>query len=507
MNPILELHGVTKSFVGNIVLDQVDLDVYPGSVHAVVGENGAGKSTLMKIVGGIHVRNSGEVKLFGEQVDFTSPSQAINAGISIVHQELSLAENLTVAQNVYCHREPVNALGFIDEKKLNRQVEEIFGRLGVDIGPTEIAGHLSVARKQLVEIAKAVSLNARLIIMDEPTSSLSDKEVDYLYEIVAGLKAEGLAIIFISHKLDEVFRVADRISVLRDGKLVGTVEAAETDTDHIIRMMVGRHMDDLFPPRSSGIDDTVLLKVRGLRREGVFDNVEFDLHRGEILGFSGLVGAGRTEVARALFGADALDAGEVELLDRPFNVRNPKESIRQGLCYLTEDRKILGLFQTSSVRWNIVSASLRKFVNRAGFYRNDAVRNTSAEFLKKLSIRPSDDGTSVISLSGGNQQKVLMAKWLSAGPKVLIVDEPTRGVDVGAKSQIHNLLRDLAESGIGVIIISSEQPEIIGLCDRVLVFCEGRITKDFGPGAEVSQEEIMKYASGVSSTQNQGGRV
>lgn len=497
IDPILSLKNISKSFFGNKVLDAINLDVKPGSVHAVVGENGAGKSTLMKIIGGIYTRDTGEILINGKPVDYSTPIRAMREGISVVHQELSLAENLSVAQNVFSNREPVNAFGFIREKELNQKVKSIFDRMGVEIDPRKLAGNLSVAQQQLVEIAKALSQDAQLIIMDEPTSSLSEKEVDYLYSIVDGLKADGLTLIFISHKLNEVFRVADQISVLRDGELVGTVEKAKSDTDEIIRMMVGRHMDDLYPPKSSDIGTDIIFEVRGLTRFGVFENINLTLRKGEILGLSGLVGAGRSEVARSLFGADPYDEGEIRLNGKVIEIKSPKDAIRQGLCYLTEDRKLLGLFQSESVRWNIVSASLRSFVNRWGMYRRSNIKSSSLDYLEKLDIRPANDEINVVSLSGGNQQKVLMAKWLSAHPKVIIVDEPTRGVDVGAKSQIHTLLRELAESGIGVIVISSEQPEIIGISDRVLVFCEGQITKDFGD-EPATQENIMKYASGTA---------
>ncbi len=495
---ILSLKGIDKSFAGNKVLDSINLDVAKGSVHAVVGENGAGKSTLMKIIGGIYTKDSGEIRINNTLVDYSTPIKAMKEGVSIVHQELSLAENLTVAQNVYSNREPANAFGFIREKELNKQVGEIFRRMGVEINPRETAGNLSVAQQQLVEIAKALSQDAQLIIMDEPTSSLSEKEVDYLYSIVDGLKADGLTLIFISHKLDEVFRVADRISVLRDGLMIGTVESDKSDTSEVIQMMVGRHMADLYPAKNDETTSEVIFEVRDLSRSGVFEDINFSLYKGEILGFSGLVGAGRSEIARAIFGADPLDTGTLLLYGKALKIKNPKDSIRQGVCYLTEDRKLLGLFQNKSVRWNLASASLRSFVDRWGFYKWNDIKSASDDFSEKLDIRPRNDSLNVVSLSGGNQQKVLMGKWLSAKPKVLIVDEPTRGVDVGAKSQIHLLLREMADSGIGVIVISSEQPEVIGLCDRILVFCEGKITKDFG-NQVASQEEIMKYASGVIS--------
>ncbi|RKX96774.1 MAG: sugar ABC transporter ATP-binding protein, partial [Spirochaetes bacterium] len=331
---ILSLKGIDKSFAGNKVLDSINLDVAKGSVHAVVGENGAGKSTLMKIIGGIYTKDSGEIRINNTLVDYSTPIKAMKEGVSIVHQELSLAENLTVAQNVYSNREPANAFGFIREKELNKQVGEIFRRMGVEINPRETAGNLSVAQQQLVEIAKALSQDAQLIIMDEPTSSLSEKEVDYLYSIVDGLKADGLTLIFISHKLDEVFRVADRISVLRDGLMIGTVESDKSDTSEVIQMMVGRHLDDLYPGKNDETTSEVVFEARNLSRSGVFEDINFSLYKGEILGFSGLVGAGRSEIARAIFGADPLDTGTLLLNGKALDIKNPKDSIRQGVCYL-----------------------------------------------------------------------------------------------------------------------------------------------------------------------------
>jgi len=490
---LLSLRDISKSFASNRVLDSVSIDIEKGRCYAVVGENGAGKSTLMKVIGGLYHPDGGTIRLDGREVRFSGPAEAIRAGISIVHQELSLASNLTVAQNIFCHREPTNALGFIQWNRLYAEAKKIFETMGVEIDPRTLCGRLSVGLQQIVEIAKALSFDSRIIIMDEPTSALSEKEVDHLYKIVNNLTQRNVAVIFISHKLTEVFRIAQRIFVLRDGKLTGNLKTDETDRDAVISLMVGRHITDLFPPRSSGRGEE-FFSVSGLTRKGVFTDVSFGLRRKEILGFAGLVGAGRTETVRAIFGADPKDSGEVTLEGRRLEIGNPMDAIRQGVCYLTEDRKTLGLFLSMPMRFNIVAASLGKFVDALGFYLFGKIREQSRKYVDLMQIRPFDDEIKVVNLSGGNQQKTLLGKWLCAEPRVLIVDEPTRGVDIGAKANIHQDLRALAERGVGVIVISSELPEIFGLCDRIAVFCEGRITKILENDG-ITQEEIMKYAA------------
>jgi len=493
---ILEVNGINKAFSGNYVLKNVSFDIKEGEVHTLIGENGAGKSTLMKIIGGIYSKDSGTVVYDGANIDFTSPIEAMNNGISIVHQELSLAENISVAQNIFCHREPKNKMGFIQWEKLYQQANSIFEQMGVDIDPRQEAGNISVAQQQLVEIGKALSMNSRVIIMDEPTSSLSDKEVEYLYKIIKNLKKNNVAIVFISHKLKEVFEVSDRITVLRDGEIIDTMNTSDTTQEDIIHKMVGRHLDDLYPQKSKKIGE-VILEVENLTSSGVFENINFNLKKGEILGMAELVGAGRTEIARGMIGADPIDSGSITLNGKIVSIKNCRQAIAHGIGYVTEDRKLLGLFQTMSVRWNIVSASLKKYGTALGFIRNDSIDSSSKEFVSLMDIRPQNDELNVINLSGGNQQKALMAKWLCSNPSVLIVDEPTRGVDVGAKSHIHNYLRRLADQGIGVIVISSEQPEVLGLCDRVLVVSDGVITRELDNNSnDLTQEEIMKYATG-----------
>ncbi|HHY48070.1 MAG TPA: sugar ABC transporter ATP-binding protein [Firmicutes bacterium] len=490
---VLSINGITKSFAGNKVLDDINLEIQRGSVHALVGENGAGKSTLVKIVGGIYQPDSGTICMNGKTVHFAGPHDAINHGISIVHQELSLVPKMSIAQNVFSHREPVNRLGFIKWAELYRKTRELLKPLGLDIDPGRPVGGLSVGVQQLIEIAKALSTDARVLILDEPTSALSEKEVDMLYKVINDLKSRGVTSIFISHKLPEVFRVSDVISVLRDGRLVGTVRKEATTPEEIIRMMVGRPLGDLYPPKSSRVGERIL-SVENMTRVPAFRDVSLELFRGEILGFAGLVGSGRTEVARAIFGADRIDSGRIMLGGREVKIGSPRDAIRHGICYLTEDRKDLGLFLTKTVRSNIVASSLSKFVTRNGFLRKHEIEESSRYFVDYFRLKPSDDRALVMNLSGGNQQKALLAKWICAGPKVLIADEPTRGVDVGAKSEIHRHLRQLAESGVGVIVISSELPELLGLSDRIAVFNSGRIAA-FIDGKGATQEDVMRYAT------------
>ncbi len=491
--PVLKVEGICKSFAGNRVLDEVTFSAAAGQVHALVGENGAGKSTLMNIIGGLHQADQGIIYLNGQPKTFADPLQAMHSGISLVHQELSLAPNLSVAQNIFVGRQQVNRLGFINWQELYAKTRAIFERIGVEIDPTILASRLSVSMQQIVELAKALSFNARVIIMDEPTSALSETEVDYLYAIIRDLAAKGIAIVFISHKLEEVFTIADQISVLRDGRMVGTVAVKETTPAQIIQMMVGRHIEDMYPPKSARIGPTIF-SAEGFSRPPYFRNISFSVRQGEILGFAGLVGSGRTEVARAIFGADKPESGRIMLEGREIRARSPREAIRQGLGYLTEDRKTLGLFLKMSVRENIIAASLRQFISGAGLLKRDQIKEASQRYVDYMQIRPFNDEAPVLNLSGGNQQKSLLAKWLCARPRVLIADEPTRGVDVGAKAKIHGDLRKMADEGVGVILISSELPEVLGLSDRVVVFREGQITAIL-EGAQATQEEVMKYAT------------
>ncbi len=490
---ILAAVGICKSFANNRVLDNISFDVRPGEIHALVGENGAGKSTLMNILSGNLQPDSGMIRINDTDIRFQDPSHATEQGIAIVHQELSLSDNMTVAENIFCRQEPVRFGGLVRWKEMNRRAEELFARLGLSIDPHELVGSLSVAWQQMVEITKALSRDAKVIIMDEPTSALSDSEISYLFGIIRDLRRHGVAVIYISHKLNEVFELADRISVLRDGLLVKTMPVGETDNNEVVRLMVGRDITEMYPPKSSGIGETIF-EVSGLRAGTMVKDVSFSLHQGEILCFAGLVGSGRTETGRAIFGADRRNAGTIRLKDKEITIRHPRQAIDNGVCYLPEDRKTSGLFLTMSVRRNIVSASLERFSSRFMFISNKAVCMESKRFLAELDIRPAQDTHTVINFSGGNQQKTLLAKWLSAKPAILIVDEPTRGVDVGAKANIHKTLRALAESGIGIIVISSELPEVLGLGDRILVFRDGTIVADM-INDNLTQAEVIKHAT------------
>jgi ABC-type sugar transport system ATPase subunit len=506
--PLLQMNGITKSFPGVRALENVSLDVFPGECLALVGENGAGKSTLMKILSGVHAPDSGEIWLDGRQVTLHNPRQAQDLGISIIYQEFNLMPNLTVAENIFVGREPSSA-GFVRGAEMTRQARELLGQLGVTLQPQEIVRDLSVAEQQMVEIAKALSFNARIVIMDEPTSALTDREVDALVEIIRGLKSRGMGVIFISHRLDEVEEIADRVTVLRDGRNAGTLPIAEAPAEKIVQMMVGRDLGDLFQKDAAvyETDAPFALEVRGLNRAASkFDpsainlrDVSFGVRAGEIVGLAGLVGSGRTEVARAIFGADAFDSGEVLVAGEHVNIRSPKDAISHGIGLVPEDRKAQALVLGLAVRENISLASLPSLV-RFGFVRLNEERERAEEFVKALRIRTPSLEQKVVNLSGGNQQKVVIAKWLSLQPRVLIVDEPTRGIDIGAKAEVHNLLNELAKQGVAILMISSELPEILGMSDRVLVMREGRIAGELSR-AEATQEGIMALATGLGRKQ------
>jgi len=489
---ILGVDRVSKSFGQHTVLDEVTFGVRAGSIHALVGENGAGKSTLMNILGGALRPDSGTVTLDGRPTAFADPSAAIRAGIGTVHQEFSLFPNRSVAQNIFGHREPTGRFGFIRWRVLGRQAQAILSEIGVDLAPSAPVGTLSVAAQQMVEIAKALSLLPRVLILDEPTSALSDHDAQRLFHLLGDLKSRGVAIIYISHRLSDVLQIADEISVLRDGRLVGrtTREASPGD---LVGMMVGRHVEGIAPSRRAKPGEEIFA-VEGLTRHGVFTDVGFSVGRGEILGLAGLVGSGRTEVARAIFGADRLDAGRIWLDGRTLTISSPRQAIASGIGYLTEDRRALGLFLAMTVRDNIVAASMPRLVSRARMLRPRAIRAEAARYVRRLDIRPTDDQVETLNLSGGNQQKVLLAKWLSVAPRVLIVDEPTRGVDVVAKAGIHRQLSQLADAGVAIILISSDLPEVLGLSDRLAVFRLGRLVTILD-GATATQEDVMRHAS------------
>ena len=488
----LQVHRVTKRFGRHTVLDEVSFAVRAGSIHALVGENGAGKSTLMNVIGGAVRPDEGSITLDGHPVSFADPSEAIRAGISTVHQEFSLFPNRSVAQNVFGHREPTGRFGFIRWRELRRQTREVLAGVGLDIDPSALVGSLSVGAQQLVEIAKALSLRARVLILDEPTSALSEHEAQRLFGLLDALRSRGVGIVYISHRLAEVRQIADEISVLRDGRLVGRTTREATAAD-LVGMMVGRELAETAAANRPAPGEE-RFRVEGLARHGAFADVTFSVRGREILGFAGLVGSGRTEVARAIFGADRPDAGRMTLDGRPIAVATPRQAIAAGISYLTEDRKALGLFLPMRVSDNIVAASLPRLASRSGLLRPRAIRAESARYVGCLDIRPADDQVEVANLSGGNQQKVLLAKWLSVAPRVLIVDEPTRGVDVAAKAGIHRHLRELADQGVAIILISSDLPEVLELSDRIAVFRSGRLVTIL-EGAAATQEEVMRHAS------------
>ncbi|WP_225034391.1 sugar ABC transporter ATP-binding protein [Paraburkholderia sp. XV] len=491
---ILRLEAIRKQFPGVIALDGINLDLCCGEVHAICGENGAGKSTLMKIISGQYRPDGGTVVYRGEQVNFRSTSEAQAAGIAIIHQELNLVPDLSIAENLYLAREPKRG-PFIDRRKLNADAKACLARIGLSIAPTAKVGALSIAQQQMVEIAKALSLDAQVLIMDEPTSSLTESETVHLFRIIKELRTQGVAILYISHRLDEMAEIVDRVTVLRDGRHISTDDFAAITISDVVARMVGRSLDDAYPRRQSVPTDEVLLSVDGLEREAVFGPLSFELRKGEILGFAGLIGAGRTEVARAIFGADPLDSGTMRLHGQPVTIRSPREAIRHGIAYLSEDRKKEGLALSMPVAANVTLANVRGISTRAGFLRFNDEARIAARYVQELAIRTPSINQVTRNLSGGNQQKVVIGKWLYRGSKILFFDEPTRGIDVGAKFAIYGLMDRLAADGVGVVLISSELPELLGMTDRIAVFHEGRIAAVLET-AHTSQEEIMRYASG-----------
>lgn len=492
MSTLLQLEHVAKRFGPNLVLDGVSLAVDAGSIHALVGENGAGKSTLMHIVGGLHRPDGGRLLLDGAPLRLGGPQDAIARGISSVHQELSLFPNRSVAQNIMVRREPTRA-GFVQDAAVEQRARAALARIGSTLDPALPLHRLGVGQQQVVEIARALERRARLLILDEPTAALSDHDASRLFEALRELRAQGVAILYVSHRLQEVLALADRISVLRDGRLVATLDGADASEDELVRLMVGRAGEPLAAGRA-GEPGGSLLSADRIGRRGAFSDVSFSLRRGEILGFAGLIGAGRTEVGRALFGADGLDQGSLTLAGEPFRPRSPRDAIASGVAYLTEDRRALGLFPGLTVRDNLVVASQRDLVSRLGFLRLPAIRQLAGALLRQLDVRPLDDSFQVAQLSGGNQQKVMLGRWLAARPRVLIADEPTRGVDVGAKQKIHRQLQELAERGVGVILISSDLREVLGLSHRVAVFRSGRLTALLD-GHEATEERVMSHAA------------
>ncbi|WP_394551571.1 sugar ABC transporter ATP-binding protein [Agromyces sp. MMS24-JH15] len=497
--PLLELEGVSKSFPGVKALDDVRLELRHGEVHALVGENGAGKSTLMKLLAGIHAPDSGTFRINGRELVLDGPRHAQEQGISIIHQEFNLMPDLTVAQNIFIGRERRAAGLFLDDRGLNRRAQALFDRLGLALDPAERVEGLTVARQQMVEIAKALSFDAKVLIMDEPTAALNDAEVDVLFELIRRFRTPETGVIYISHRMDELNRISDRITVLRDGRYIRTLETAATDQREVISLMVGRELKgEQRPEPAAPVDATPVLSVRGLTTKHLLRDVSFDLYAGEILGFAGLMGAGRTEVGRAIVGADRRDAGTVSIRGREVSIGNPADAAKLGIGYLSEDRKQLGVLLERSVRENIVLASMRDYVSGLGFVSGSRIERTGSEYVRMLRIKTPSTAQLVRNLSGGNQQKVVIAKWLAKDCDILIFDEPTRGIDVGAKEEIHALLRELADQGKAIIMISSELPEVLRLSDRIAVMAEGRLTAVLR-NAEATQENLMDYATRFSA--------
>ncbi len=491
---ILEMKGIDKRFSGVHALKSVNLELREGEVHALMGENGAGKSTLMKVLCGIYKRDGGEVVLFDKPVEFNTIKDSQEAGISIIHQELNMMNHLTVAQNIYIGREPMINGVYIDDKKMERDAKALFDRIGVDIDPGAILGTLTVGKQQMVEIAKAVSHDSKILILDEPTAALTQVEVEELFAIMRDLKAKGIGMIYISHRMDEINRISDRITVMRDGEYVGTLITADTTKDEIVKMMVGRVIyGDKKEASTVQPDAPVVLEVKNLNRGKEIKDVSFKLHRGEILGFSGLMGAGRTEVARAIYGADKIDSGEIYINGKKVNIKTPEAAVKCGICYLSEDRKRYGLLLDKSVSENSVLSNLDDYIH--GGWINDAEIDAAAEKENaKLRTKTPSMKQILRNLSGGNQQKVIIARWLLKDCDIFIFDEPTRGIDIGAKSEMYTLMEELASQGKSVIMISSELSEIQRLSDRVVVMCEGRITGELDI-VDATQEKIMALAT------------
>ncbi|QPP09946.1 sugar ABC transporter ATP-binding protein [Streptomyces bathyalis] len=491
--PVLALEGVSKSF-GNVrALQGVDLALHAGEAHALAGENGAGKSTLIKILGGVHTPEAGTVRLDGSAVVFASPADARDAGIAVIYQEPTLFADLSIAENIFMGRQPRRRLGRIDHDAVREATAALMRRLGVDLDPDRPARGLSIADQQIVEIAKALSFDARVLIMDEPTAALTGTETARLFSVVETLRAEGAAVLFISHRLDEIFRLCRRVTTLRDGRLVATEALEGLTEDDLVRRMVGRDLDELYPKQETTPGERALT-VRRLTREGVFHDVSFEVRRGEIVALAGLVGAGRSEVVQAVFGVDRADAGEVEVGGKALKAGSPTAAMDAGVALVPEDRRQRGLVMEMSIERNIALTGLDR-LGSAGMVRRSLERSRAADWAVRLRLKYNRLTDTAGVLSGGNQQKVVLAKWLATEPGVLIVDEPTRGIDVGTKAEVHRLLNSLAEEGIAVLMVSSDLPEVLGMADRVLVMHEGRLVAEI-PRAEATEESVMAAATG-----------
>ena len=490
---ILKMQGIQKYFSGVHALNGVNFDLKAGEVHALMGENGAGKSTLIKVLCGIHKRDGGTIELLGKEVDFDNIAQSQDAGVSVIHQELNMMNHLTVAQNMFIGRE-FKKNGIIDDRKMEQEAQKLFDKMGVKIDPSAKLGALTVGKQQMVEIAKAVSRDCKLLVLDEPTAALTQPEVEELFKIMNEMKTKGIGMIYISHRMDEITRISDRVTVMRDGEYVGTVNTAEVTKDDIVKMMVGRVIMGEQKEASKVPEDApVVLEVKHLNAGKEVKDVSFQLRKGEILGFAGLMGAGRTEVARALYGADRKQTGEILINGKPVKIKTPSQAVKHGICYLSEDRKRYGLMLQKSVTENSAIASVDDFIT-AGLINDKKMREVSAEKNALLRTKTPSMEQLLKNLSGGNQQKVIIARWLMKNSDIFIFDEPTRGIDVGAKSEIYTLMDELVQQGKSIIMISSELPEVLRMSDRILVMCEGRKTGELDI-SEATQENIMQLAT------------
>lgn len=489
---VLELNNIVKLFPGVRALDGMSLKVRPGAVHIICGENGAGKSTLMKVISGEYIADEGEVIYKGKKLEKRTIMETMEMGISMIHQEMNPVKQMTVAQNIYLGREPQSIKGFVDFKKMNHDTQMLLDRLNIPYKATQKLEEISIAGQQQIEIAKAISTNASVIIMDEPTSAIADAEVEVLFQQIENLKKDGVAILYITHKMDEIFRIADEVTVVRDGSWILTKPASELTEDEIITNMVGRKVDNLYPKNHAKKGD-IVLDVRNLSRSGVFEDISFHVRSGEIVGFSGLVGAGRSEVMRAVFGLDPHDGGEIRIYGQNVQIKRAGDGIKNGIAMVSEDRRVEGIIPIRSIRENISLTFIRQFAKLSLINKKRETEKADM-LMKKLKVRAASPTQEIRTLSGGNQQKAILAKWLMGDTKILILDEPTRGIDVGSKAEIHQLMCDCAEEGMAVIMISSELPEILGMSDRVMVMREGRISGELSR-EELSQEAIMKLAT------------
>ncbi len=489
----IEMTNIQKSFGTNRVLAGVDFDLREGEVHALMGENGAGKSTLMNILTGLHGRDEGKIVVDGQETYFANPKEAEERGVAFIHQELNIWPEMTVLDNLFIGKELTSGIGFLNMKQMKALAKEQFRKLAVTIPLTQEAGLCSVGQQQMIEIAKALMTQAKVIIMDEPTAALTEREIEKLFDVIRSLKKEGVSIVYISHRMEEIFTICDRITVMRDGKSVDTQAIPDTSFDEVVKKMVGRELTERYPARQPSPGETVL-EVKNISGKGRFENVSFSVRAGEIVGVSGLMGAGRTEMMRAIFGLDPLDSGEVWVRGKKVSIRKPDDAVKHGIGFITEDRKDEGLVLDFSVRENMALPNLFSFSSR-GFISGKKEQDFVDTLTKRLQIKTHSSETQARNLSGGNQQKVVIAKWIGIGPSVLILDEPTRGVDVGAKREIYQLMNELTERGVAILMVSSELPEVLGMSDRILVVHEGRISGELDH-EQATQEQIMTLATG-----------